>query len=322
MSSTVTVPDLVADVRLISGLRSNPLYSDHEIAATFLDDAAKELYDIFVASLQHWFRKTVQFTLTGGEGGNTFDLSTVPDFQMDQGLNYLTNGGRPRTVTRLGSFAERNAYGGVYPFGGCDLQYFTDGDILTVTPPGAAASTYELIYTKQIESLDVPVTRNITVTPVDDPIHVGGQYGFSFANGAFTNADVGQQLVVAFSAPNVAWNGTYTIATVNSPTSVFVEGTLPDPSGFTTPTAGTASVISQPPGTRGDLPQVLCPWASFLKVHAAVVLNTSRQYPCSELQAKLEIERRRATSMAKMRSEGVQQAPITRRRVRFAGWVY
>ncbi len=301
MSSTVLVSDLVAAVRLVSGLRSNPLYSDDDVAS-FLDDASKELYDIFTASLQHWFRKTVSFTLAGGDTWNTFDLSTVPDFQMDQGLDYLTNNGRPRTVTKLGSFAERNAYaGGIFPFGGCELRYFTDGDTLSVMPPGSSAGSYQLIYTAQVATLALlqPIPPSgVTPASINNiAAGAGGRTAINFNNANWTSAYAGASLVIA----NV---NIYVTANLNAESSTPVTATV------------------QPANTRADVPQILTPWIYFLKVHASVALNAARQYPCPELQQKLEIERRRATSMAKMRSEGVQQAPITRRRVRFGGWVY
>lgn len=232
---------LVDDTRVISGLRANPLFSDTQICE-LLNDAYDELADKFVAAVQHWFRATVSFTLTGNTPGtNTFDLTTIPDFQMDQGLNWLPNGptGPSFPVLRLGSFAERGtAGGGIAGIGGLTSarRYFTNGDLLFVDPYVTSAGQYTLVYTPQRVPLALTAGAGVTTT----------------------------------------------------------------------------------------LPALLTPWALYLKVHAAIAIQTSRKQPTNELQVKLAAQAARITSMSKMRSEGVTQAPITGRTRgwRRGGWGY
>lgn len=153
---SVLTSSLVADTRVMSGLRNNPFLSDMQIVS-LLNDAYNELRDRFVAALEHWFKNTVTFTLSGNtEGQNTFDLTTIPDYQMDQGLNWYPNGttSPPVTIPALGSFAERNSRSGWLAIGQAQVrEYYTDGDTLYVVPATASAGTYTLFYTCQATPL-------------------------------------------------------------------------------------------------------------------------------------------------------------------------
>jgi hypothetical protein len=222
---SITVQSLVDDIRVMSGLRGNTvLFSDSQIAE-LCNDAYDELRDIFAVSFAGWFKKQVTFTLNGGTGGNTFDLSTVTDLELVRYLDRALGNGFSEPVDMLGSVHDRNT-GAPVPVA-TGRQYMVDGDTLTIVPPGLAQGTYTLTYQPQPETL----------------------------------------------------------------------------------------VISSPgAGQRTDLPQLLTPWALFLKVHASIAIRTSRRQDTSELETKYQQQRARAVNMAKQRGEGVQQPPITRRR--------
>lgn len=312
---TVLAQTLSDDTRVISGLRNNPLFSDAQIVE-LLNDAYNELRDKFVAALSHWFRNTALFTLTGNtQGSNTFDLTTIPDFQMDQGVDWLPGGNAPPiTVPRMGSFAERNTIsGGLGWLSGQVREYFTNGDLLFINPFTNSAGSYQLIYTPQAVLLAIPVNVSI---PCD-----GVNTGFSstaFLNGPpstpFLPTDVGLSVTVT-GAINSGNNGTFPINAFDSPARVTLTGTFTPE---TLPTNATVTVIGrQAPGTRPDLPALLSPWAVYLKVHAAIAIMTSRKQPIDALFSKLQKEDLRLTAMSKKRTEGVQQAPITRRRRRW-----
>src|SRR5690349_5592622 len=111
---SVQLTDLISTVRRDSGLKSNPLFSDSNIAS-ILSDGKSRLRDIFIESFAHWFLDTYDFTLSGEVGGNTLDLTNIPYLQMDQYLNRDPESATPEPVLRLGSLAERAQFNGLAP---------------------------------------------------------------------------------------------------------------------------------------------------------------------------------------------------------------
>lgn len=311
---TVLAQTLSDDTRVISGLRNNPLFSDTQIVE-LLNDALGAARDTFVVALEHWFRATAPFTLAGNtSGSNTFDLTTIPDFQMDQGVNWNPQvGSPPIPVPRLGSFAERGSVGGVGWLSGQYREYFTNGDLLFIDPFQNSAGSYTLIYTPQ----GVPLALSVPIPPASPPTPAtfllisGGSppCGVSFSGAAFTQANVGDTLVLANSSHGN--NGSFPIVSVSPPGIAFVGTALNAES------PGTLTATLQPKGTRPDLPAVLTPLSLYLKVHASIAIQTSRHQPTTELQTKLAVETARVLSLAKHRTEGPKQAPITHRRRRW-----
>ena len=193
----IAVQSLVSDIRILSGLRSNQLFTDQMIAE-LASDAYASLRDVMIVRFAHWFAAYYPFTLNGGAGGNTLDLTLIPDLQMDQCLDQI-QGSQKFTVLALGSLAERNQYGNNFGAGTGGLRYFTNGDTLEVLPASAAAGSYELTYTPQytVLALPIPITRTITtiLNSGSDSV-VASSHTWILHNGTFTDANVGQYLYV------------------------------------------------------------------------------------------------------------------------------
>lgn len=229
----VTAQGIVNDVRVMSGLRNNQLFSDAQILE-LVNDALDELSDKFIASLGHWFRKTADFTLAGNAAGdNTFDLTTLPDFQMDQGVNWYPGGysSPPVPVNRLGSFAERGRGMGTVALGyvGAERVYYTNGNLLFIDPFTASSGQYRLIYTPQKTPLAFALGVDVESAQIVIPT-TGGNVAFSST--AFLDAtsapwlatDAGDSVVVT-GAINSGNNGAHVIGAYDSPTRVTLIGT-------------------------------------------------------------------------------------------------
>lgn len=395
--------DLIADARVRSGLRSNPAITDAQIVGLY-NDAYSELNDKFVASNQHWGRKSVRFTLTGNTAGsNTFDLTTIPDFQSDQGVNYYPGGytQKPVTVPLMSSFMERNDWG-AYGNLGRGREYFTNGDTLFVNPFTNSAGQYELIYNPQATGFALPIAISVQTVSVSVPVvsgHTGITGGLTFKANDLTPADIflptdlgdfleftgctnvgndgfwtiggpgvisanevgfsvttglvsetfpDNATVTLFRQSNVTAAGVWTFyganqftattANVHVGDTMTVSGATNSGSfvvtgvGLNTVTtaatglvaenfaAGTVTVTVQPANTISQLPAIMSPWALFLKLKVSIAIKTSRNQPITELQADLAPQLLRLTAMSKKRSDGVQQAPVTRHR--FGGRSY
>lgn len=339
---SVLLTDMIAQVRVDSGLRGNPFYSDQQIAQK-LTDGIMKLRDIFIASLAHWFRRSKRFTLEGGVDGSAFDLSLIPDFQMDQYLNRNPDSTTPEPVTTLGSIAERTFGNGVPPGWVGGRKYDISGDFLTVYPFNNSSGDYELFYTSMGDKLALPITRefdidaadtNPPITPSDE---MPGPGFWSFANGDFNDlqpdgsyttqitTDGSGYIDTDFSAgppDNTSFNGRWFINGVSDSASNEVSVTQAPTGSVTGPAAGTATITYQPVGTVDRLPQILTPWESFVKLWACILIRQGRRQPIGSLMALFEIEEKRAIKMAKTRTEGVKQAPMTHNRIRRRGYNY
>jgi hypothetical protein len=69
-------------------------------------------------------------------------------------------------------------------------------------------------------------------------------------------------------------------------------------------------------GTRDTLPQVLSPWALYIKIHASIAIQEGRGQGDGTLERKLEGLKKRVGAMVMNRTEDVRQAPITHNRRR------
>lgn len=313
-----TIQDLTNQVRLESGLRSNQVLSDADIQS-FLAEAYADLRDRLIVRFAYWFKHETTFTLQSSSPGNVFDLTTVPDFQMAQGLDFLVSDQVAYTVPMLASFQERNAFNGTWPFlgstwgynGVLGRKYWVDGNDLVVFPAQNAAGTYKLIYTP-IQQLSPTVTVPITIGASDTASDVGGHVQYEFFSVTSLPDWVGGTVTVNFSAPNTLYNGTSNILSVNG-SQIVTDKIWPGP-GFSNPASGTASVVYQPIGTISTIPAQLLPWTQYLVLYAAIAVRNSRNQDTSALLARFGDIKQRVIDLTKQRSEGVRQAPISRNR--------
>jgi hypothetical protein len=315
---SVSIPTLIADVRRESGLRNNQVLSDDDLTS-FLSEAYLDLRDRLIIRFAYWFRKEVSFTLAGGSTGYIFDLATVPDFQMAQGLDLLQNDGSFYPITMLASYMERcqllgalPGIGAAWTFNGfLGRKYWIDGDNLELLPLQNSQGTYRLVYTP-IEQLKAVTVVPITVSSVDVAGDAGGFTQYEFFNVTSQPDWVGGTITVAFASPNTLYNGTSTITAVNG-SQVTTSKNWPGGS-FTNPASGTATVTFQASGTRSTLPDKLTPWAQYLVLYASIAVRNSRNQSPDALSVRFADIKQRVIDLTKQRSEGVRQAPITRAR--------
>ena len=151
---------IVSDVRLLSGLRANQLYTDADIGG-IVSDLWAELYDRFVAANQHYSIQTFDFTLADGVGNNSIDLPS--NFQLGNGLELNPTLPRPQSVKYLDNWLNRNNLGAsVLNIGGglvaSDRQYCFNNNQLVAFPATSSGGDYRLYYTPMAEKLLAPVT--------------------------------------------------------------------------------------------------------------------------------------------------------------------
>lgn len=311
----VSLDDLIARARLESGLRNNAYYDSDQIIR-YLDAGGSELSDIFTQANQHYVIKTFDFTTTG----ITDAIVTLPDdFQQGHSLEaYPDVPGQTRTIRFLPNWLNRNAFAGnvfaLSPGGYYPVYTFLGNELRFYPPQSTPAAPFRLYYTPKWTTLAAQVTRSITIDPGDTVLNNGGFIEYILTNGAFTDADVGGLLTVTWNAPNAAWNAAAkTILSRGPGNSTTVTADIAWPGGsFTGPAAGTASVTSQPTGTRDTLPSIYAPWSEYLVVYAAIAINTDRQRGTGELERKLNALKGRIASTISERQEEVTQPPLTR----------
>lgn len=315
----MTIQELAAQVRLESGLRNNQVLSDTDLYS-FINEGYLDIRDRLIIRFAYWFRAEASFSLTSGSPGNVFDLTTLPDFQMAQGLD-LTSGspGTFLPVTMLSSYQERASYTGTFPFGqgGYDgnlgRKYWIDGDNLEVLPAQNASGTYRLVYTP-IQTMQAPVTANANAADV--PLNVGGKLAYSLVGLPYQASYLGGTVTIAWASPNQFWNGTFTIGQ-SSVGGAIVTTTDYGAGSFTPAPTGTASV--QPGATTATLPAKLIPWSQYIVLYAAIAVRNSRNQDPSALLARFGDIKQRVIDLTKQRSEGIRQAPISRNRYGIIG---
>jgi hypothetical protein len=298
---------MVANTRVQSGLRSNLLFSNDQIA-TLLTDGWGDFRDKVVARLAYWFRKVYTFTLAGGVGANTVDLTLIPDLQQIQYVNRALGNGVNETVVELPTVTERNAWYGSQngmPCGG--RRYFADGDTLEILPPQISGGSYEMAYTPQYEQLVIPqpVPPLVSTVPATfSGVSAPSTLGFSGAN--WQAANIGDTVNVT-GATNSVNNGSFLIVSVGGVNAINVNSAA-----LVSEAAGVIAVTVQPQGSVPSLPQSMAPWSLYAETHASIAIRTSRKQGTGELERKLAALAQRVVTMTKARSQGVQQAPITR----------
>lgn len=299
---TVLAGQAVSEIRQLSSLFNNNLYSDANIVG-FFNDGAAELYDWIVGQYETYFLTSVDFTLAGGVGGNIFPMP-MAQLLKDNTLELSPTSNQPCNVPRLSSWSDRNTAVGIgYGFGPSGRRYYPAGSNLMVFPPNSSAGNYRLWYTpKYIPiSLTVPVPPSNPAVPATvNAVATGGVVSFNGAG--FTAANVGDSIVL--SGSTAGNNGTFPIASVADNNDIIVTGTT-----FVEIGAGLAVVI-QPQGTTSAFNVVMEPWVLYPEVHAAITIRTGRQQDTSDLVPKLAALKQRISSATANRTEEVAQSPL------------
>lgn len=182
MSTAVSVKELVTDIRVMSGLRNNQFFTDTQIAS-FVDDAAKQWYDKFVLSHQHYFIKTFDFTLT-----NSVSRVLLPTDFMKENLVVLNPGPQEIPIDALENYQMTGMQGNALePCGG--QKWFIAGDYISVYPAQMAAGSYQLRYTPTLDDLSLGDLSSLVVTPTytvrlstTEPLDLSGNWNASDEN--------------------------------------------------------------------------------------------------------------------------------------------
>ena len=155
----VLVPDLIADIRILSGLRNNQLFLDADIRELVLD-AGNELYDDIEGSFQAYFVTVFNFTIA--TGGNSVALPV--DFKRDNSLTLNPATSNPMRVDPLGSWLERDNASASFWTLGCDRKYWLNGTNLEIYPAANGAGNYRLFYTPFFVTASAGPTETIPVS--------------------------------------------------------------------------------------------------------------------------------------------------------------
>lgn len=225
----ILVSSLVADTRVISGVRNNQVWTDDNIAMA-LSDAGSELYDEFTETNNHYNISTFLFTLAGGIGHNSTPQPT--DFQQGHSLELNPNTANPITVPYLSNWLNRNdaGWGSMLFFngaGGPSREYCFSDDLIVIFPPQNSAGNYQLYYTPKWTTLALftsisPQTASIPVVPTTTMgFGVGNQFILDTGPDTFQATDVGNFITVT-GATTPSNDGSWTIATYTNPTRVVV----------------------------------------------------------------------------------------------------
>lgn len=354
--AAITVQDITADIRVMSGLRNNQLFSDIQIQS-LVQDAGNELYDIIEGSFEHYAISTLDFTIASG--ASSVDLPE--DFKRDNSLTRNPTSSSPETVDVLGSWLERNNQGNTSLTG--DRKYFITGSELEIFPSSSAPGDYRLFYTPffTFTGFDPTVDTDFTVD-VYAPENLSlVTFGAPGPGRSFTvSPNPGSQLtlngVPLIGAPTPAAGAT-TILIANQSTQSqngLFRCAESDPGGTVfyrlegydqTSELAVGTTVLVTGGTVGAgaytqtstqlnidvgpliwdaipalaVPVNMTPWVLYLKVHASIAIRTSRQQDSADLQAKLQQLKGRIEKSVKNRTEAPKQAPITRHRWRGQG---
>lgn len=274
-------------IRQLSNTQNNTGYITDAELNDRIDEAKSDLYDIIIGAYEmHYATATASFSLAGGPTGNSFAVPA--DWYKTIGLDFYTSG-RWRNVRAMGSFADRND--------DAWRRYLETGLTVYVNPPEFAAGTYRFWYTPVITLI-----RNITHGA--DSV-VGSSKTWTFANGAFSAADIGGDLIVSDTS-NAANTGIFPIISTPSATTVVTSGSP------TNETFG-ASVQAQ---VRPSLDQIMDVWYELIEVLGAWKVLDKREMDTSSQETRAAMLTARITAMARNRRGEPKQAPMADGRIR------
>lgn len=161
-----TTQQLIDEIRLYSNLKNNQFFSDLEILR-FANDAKDELFDILVATFEHYRTKTFDFTLNG----STASVDLPPDFYKDNLLELNPGTQQVQTIFMVENYLQRNQGAGpldVYTGPGANRRYLIEDAHLTILPSAQASATqgvYRLYYTPLMQDFGLPYQVDLDATP-------------------------------------------------------------------------------------------------------------------------------------------------------------
>lgn len=198
----------IAAIRQLSNMEDDPAVTDEEVRNR-ASEAKSGLYDLILSVYEHYAVKSVDFSLAGNVGGNTYDLPT--DFYKDVSLDL--NPSNPVAVHRMGSWVDR--------YQQRRRAYTLIGSELVVEPATVAQGSYRLRYTPLDKPFQVPtvVTVAYTPTPIDA---TGGAADGTLRNFFFPLAvfDASYVLGLLYIAGSVSNDGYRLISSVEDATDI------------------------------------------------------------------------------------------------------
>lgn len=320
---SVLVSDMVSQVRIMSDLRQNQLFTDDQIVDK-LNDADRELRDIIKDTNEHYLMSSLDFSLNGGHGVGNDTLNLPDDFIQGHSVDgFPDDDSKQYTVKYLQNWLERNRLKFAFR-----PKYFLRGKVLQMFPSSRAAGTYRLWYTAKATPLHLPKTVTFTMVSSDIPAvpPTGGLAGtgsWAFQN-ASTSADQptsGFDLVLTFTSTNLSFSGTYHVVDLGLPPgfsrTTFGVSNLASTAGFTSPPTGTGTYTYQPVGTSATLDTQIDQFSMWHLLHASIAIRNARQQDVTDLDRKLNAPgvgyRAHIVGTVTNRTEEPVQPPLTRR---------
>lgn len=135
---------------------------------------------------------------------------------------------------------------------------------------------------------------------------------WTLQNAAFDSTWIGTSFVLAGSLLN---NGTWTIATVISPTK-FTTVATPTNEVFTS----LVSMTVQAPGTIAELTDTLQPGALWIELRMAIAILDKSGEDSSALQVRLQAETKRIVDAMRYKQDEPKQVPLANQRRGLGGW--
>ncbi len=230
----------VQAIRQLTNMEDDPAVTDQEITDR-ASDAKSALYDLILASYEHYSVTSFDFTLAGGLAGSSVDLPT--DFYKDVSLT-LNPTTAPVTIHRLSSWVDRN--------NARRVGYTLIGNELKIAPAVATvAGDYQLLYTPLDLPFSVPTVVTVAYDTVDlDP--TGGAVdgtlrSWFFPTAAFDASYVSGLLNMA-GCSNSVNNDHFAIASVTDGTDIVSSVVSANPTSEAFGPGVTASVYLVPTG--------------------------------------------------------------------------
>ena len=351
----IQIQTLIDETRDLSTLRNNQFFDNDAIGA-FINDAAKELYDIMVMEYEHYNVTPFDFTLTSSTQ-TTATASLPDDFYKSILLFRNPTQQTPQRIPMIDNFLNQPAGGlfsGTFLGSSCGLHYIISGSEIQLQPFSSAAGNYRLLYTPQCPDL-WPTTTDFTVdvrtvSNIDFTILGGPGPGRSFTvtpnpgaqlvlNGVpliGSGSEDIATLVLIMNQDDPSQNGVFRCAESDPGGTVFYRLAGYD----TTAELATGTSVLVTGGTVGagkyvqtstqlsidvdpltfeapTLPVVMNPWVVYLKTHAAITIQSARQQSTTDLQVKLAGLKERIVKAAANRTEEPTRALVIPRRT---GW--